>query len=159
MRTAGHIVHAEAGTSVMNLGSLVTVKIPSTQTGGALAVVEHTIPPEGGSPLHTHPGAELLYVLEGQFEFVLGAERTVVRRGGVVHIPPRTPHSSKNISRNAGKQLSVYLPRGAEGFFLEAGVPIDRLPALPNFDQPAELSGIDMQRVLALAAKYGMEVI
>ena len=45
MHTADHIVHDGAGESVLNLGSLVTVKIPSTQTGGALAVVEHTIPP------------------------------------------------------------------------------------------------------------------
>ena len=159
MRTTDHIVHAGAGTSVLNLGSLVTVKIPSTLTGGALAVVEHTIPPGGGPPLHTHPEAELLYVLEGEFEFVLGAERTVVRSGGVVHIPPRTPHLAKNVGRNAGKQLSVYLPGGTDGFFLEAGVPVDRLAALPDFDQPADLSGIDMQRVLALAAKYGMEII
>jgi hypothetical protein len=65
----------------------------------------------------------------------------------------------KNVGRTAGKQLSVYLPGGAEGFFLEAGVPLDQLAALPDFNQPADLSGIDMQRVFALAAKYGMEVI
>ena len=98
-------------------------------------------------------------MLVGEFEFVLGAERAVVRSGGVVYIPPRTPHLAKNVGRSAGKQLSVYLPGGAEGFFLEAGVPVSRLAALPDFDEPADLSGIDTQRVLALAAKYGMEVI
>jgi quercetin dioxygenase-like cupin family protein len=154
-----HILQAGEGESVLNLGALVTVKIPSTRTGGAFAVVEHTVPPGGGPPLHTHPETELLYVVDGEFEFVVGSLLATVGKGGTVHIPPRTPHTSRNVGNGAGRQLSIYLPGGAEAFFLEAGVPTGRLDRLPDFNQPADLSGVDMQRVLDLAAKYGIEVI
>lgn len=159
MHLTNYIVQPGTGQRVLNLGALVTIKIPSNQTGGAFAVVEHTVPPGGGPPLHVHSETELLYVLDGEFEFVLGSARTRVGKGGVVHVPPRTLHASKNVGASAGRQLSIYLPGGAEGFFLEAGVPTDRLEKLPDLDQPADLSGIDMQRVLELAAKYGMEVV
>ena len=49
------------------------VRASGEDTAGAFAVVEETVGPGGGGPLHVHRDAdELIYVLEGEFRFRLG---------------------------------------------------------------------------------------
>jgi mannose-6-phosphate isomerase-like protein (cupin superfamily) len=153
-----HIIGPEDGELVLNLGALASIKVPSEATRGQFALIEHTVPPRGGPPPHTHAETELLYILSGRFEVLVGAERVEVGPGTIIHVPPRTLHTTCNIGNSAGRQLSLYVPGGAEGFFREAGTRVTSLRELPNLDEPANLEGVDVPRVLDIARNYGMEV-
>jgi hypothetical protein len=51
----------------------VLVKASGEDTEGAFAVLEETIGPGGGGPLHVYRDSdELIYVLEGEFRFRIG---------------------------------------------------------------------------------------
>jgi quercetin dioxygenase-like cupin family protein len=158
MSTDHHIVAPTDGEQLLNLGGHVNIKIPSEATGGAFAVVEHVIPPNGGPPPHTHVETELLYVLSGTFEVVVGPTRTTVGSGTVIHVPRGTVHTTRNVGDSAGRQLSIYLPGGGEGFFREAGTPVVSGQVLPDFAQPANLEGVDMGLLMATAARYGIQI-
>ena len=153
------VISPEGGETVMNLGTLVRIKVASTDTNGAFSVVEHVVPPNAGPPLHTHPETEVLYVLEGEFDVGIGTERTRASRGAVVHVRPHTPHSTKNVGSTAGRLLSVYLPGAADRFFVEAGAPVAPGDNLPNFDHPADMSSVDVPHVLAIAKRHGMQIV
>ncbi len=115
------IIQPTAGDPHDVLGSTATVKLASGDTDGRLAVIEHTAPPHAGPPPHSHDNEdELLYVLEGTFDFVLG-DPTEWHPGGpgtIVHVPAGTIHTSRAGSRG-GRLLSIYTPPGGEGFFRE----------------------------------------
>lgn len=158
MQSTEFIVGPDEGEQLLNLGSHVNIKVSAEATGGAFAVIEHTVPPQGGPPPHTHGEAELLYILSGQFEVVVGSAQLEAGPGTVIHVPPGIPHTTRNVGQRAGRQLSVYVPGGSEGFFREAGAPVTGPQDLPDLDEPADLTGVDMPRILALANKYGMNV-
>jgi quercetin dioxygenase-like cupin family protein len=153
------VIHPGGGETVINLGTLVRIKVGSTDTNGAFSIVEHIVPPQAGPPLHTHPETEVLYVLAGEFEVGIGSELTRVSEGAVIHVRPNTPHSTKNIGPQAGRLLSVYMPGAADRFFLEAGTPLAPDAAQPDFDQPVDMSDVDIPRVLAIAARHGMRIV
>lgn len=159
MNMSDAVIPPAGGETVMNLGTLVRVRIASTDTGGAFSVVEHVVPPQAGPPLHTHPETEVLYVLAGEFEVGIGVERAYACEGAVIHVRPGTPHSTKNIGARAGRLLSIYTPGAADRFFLEAGSPVADDVVLADFDMPADLSGIDIPSVLAIAQKHGMRIV
>lgn len=152
------IVTPEEGEQFLNLGGHVNIRIPAEATGGAFAVVEHVVPPRGGPPVHSHPETELLYVLSGRFEAIVGSSRAEVGAGAILHVPAGMPHTTRNVGESAGRQLSVYLPGGSEGFFREAGTSVAAGQTLPDFDRPVSLEGVDLPRVLAIAERYGMRV-
>lgn len=153
-----HIIAPDEGEQILNLGSHVTIKLSAEATGGEAAVIEHVVPPQGGPPPHAHEETELLYILSGTFEVVVGDETAQAGPGAVVHVPPGTVHTTRNTGERAGRQLSIYFPGGAEGFFREAGTPVADAQELPDFDQPVNLEGVDFPRVLAIAERYGMRV-
>ncbi len=72
------------GESVWVVGDLITLKLTSEDTGGAFSLFEGAIPPGGGPPPHVqHREDESFYVMEGQFEFLVG-EDTIPGGGGLV---------------------------------------------------------------------------
>jgi mannose-6-phosphate isomerase-like protein (cupin superfamily) len=158
MQSNGRIIRPEAGERFLSLVTDVRIKLAAPATGGAFAVIEHRVPPQGGPPPHTHRETELLYILSGSFAAIVGSEQSGVEAGTLIHVPPETVHTTRNIGRRAGRQLSIYLPGGGEGFFREAGTAVTNPDMLPDLDEPANLSGIDMSRIVALAARYGMRV-
>ncbi|SPE24384.1 Cupin 2 conserved barrel domain protein (fragment) [Candidatus Sulfotelmatomonas gaucii] len=55
------------------------------------------IDPGKRNPLHKHPNCEeLLYVLSGSFESVVGSRRVVLHAGDIIRIPPNVPHQGIN---------------------------------------------------------------
>jgi len=153
-----HIIRPEEGDHFLNLGAHVSIKVPGEATGGQFALIEHTVPPQAGPPPHAHAETEVLYILSGHFEVLVASERAEVGPGTIIHVPPQTLHTTRNIGHSAGRQLSLYLPGGAEGFFREAGTPVTDLRNLPNLDAPTNLADVDVPRVLRIAKKYGMQV-
>ena len=47
---------------------------------------------------HTHPGEEVIYVLEGTLEYQIdGFDPQVVIAGEALTVPPETPHAVRNV--------------------------------------------------------------
>lgn len=157
----GVIRPAGEGERVFAMGALVTIIAPSEATGGQFAVSEHLVPPGGGPPPHAHTVHEFLYVLEGAFDIWLGDLNAPTRAaaGAAIVVPPGVAHTTRNAGERAGRLLSLYAPGGDEAFFLAIGTPVADLPALPDMDQPPDLSGLDPARVRALAEQYGMRLV
>src|SRR5262245_20346516 len=54
--------------------------------------------PGASAPKHTHPGEEIIYVLEGLLEYeVEGKPPVTLKAGDVLFIPTGTAHSARNV--------------------------------------------------------------
>ena len=73
------------------------------------AIVE--IEPGVTSSRHTHPGEEIVYVLEGApLEYqVEGRPPVTLKPGGVLFIPAGTVHAAKNVGNRKGAELATYI--------------------------------------------------
>jgi len=59
---------------------------------------------------HSHPGEEIVNVLEGSLQYVLdGHPPLIVEAGGVLFIPAGTIHAAKNVGRGQGAELATYI--------------------------------------------------
>lgn len=65
--------------------------------------------PGYASPLHTHPGEEIIYVLEGTLEYEIGGKVSKVKPGDVLFVPAGTPHLARNIGSDNGAELATYV--------------------------------------------------
>jgi quercetin dioxygenase-like cupin family protein len=62
------------------------------------------------SPRHTHPGEEIIYVLEGTLEYEIeGQPRATVRPGDVLFVPAGAIHSARNLGSGNGAELATYI--------------------------------------------------
>jgi quercetin dioxygenase-like cupin family protein len=62
------------------------------------------------APAHTHPGEEIIYVLEGLWEYQLeGKPPVTLKAGEVLFIPAGTIHSAKNVGSSNGAELATYI--------------------------------------------------
>ena len=59
---------------------------------------------------HTHPGEEIIYVLEGSLQYeVEGKAPITLKAGEVLFIPAGTIHSAKNVGKTEAKELATYV--------------------------------------------------
>jgi quercetin dioxygenase-like cupin family protein len=59
---------------------------------------------------HSHPGEEIIYVLEGLLEYqVEGKPPVTLKAGDVLFIPAGTVHAAKNVGRGNGAELATYV--------------------------------------------------
>jgi quercetin dioxygenase-like cupin family protein len=59
---------------------------------------------------HSHPGEELVYVVEGVLEYRLdGRPPIVLRKGDALFIPRGAVHAVKNVGKGAGAELATYI--------------------------------------------------
>jgi quercetin dioxygenase-like cupin family protein len=61
------------------------------------------------APKHTHPGEEIVYVIEGTLEYDIGGVVTKVKAGDVLFVPAGTIHTAKNIGNDNGAELATYI--------------------------------------------------
>src|SRR3954453_17166864 len=62
------------------------------------------------APKHTHPGEEIIYVLEGALEYELGGKPPVTLNAGeVLFVPYEVPHSAKNVGTTNAAELATYI--------------------------------------------------
>lgn len=62
------------------------------------------------APRHSHPGEEIIYVLEGAWEYTLdGKPPVVLKAGGVLFIPAGVIHSARNVGSGRGVELATYI--------------------------------------------------
>jgi quercetin dioxygenase-like cupin family protein len=60
--------------------------------------------------MHTHPGEEVAFVLEGRLEYQFeGKPPIALRAGDSLFIPAGTPHAARNVSNVNATELATYL--------------------------------------------------
>ncbi|MFL6227460.1 MAG: cupin domain-containing protein [Pyrinomonadaceae bacterium] len=141
------IIPPEAGRLWEVLGTLIECKIDSEETGGAYAIVEAIVPPQGGPPAHVHHNEdEIFHVLEGEFEVRCGAETLKAMKGATVVLPRDIPHSFRNVGAGEGKLLTTITPGGFEQFFAEVSREVRNMPA-------------DAMKLMEIARKYDVDFL
>ena len=146
VRTAGE------GKAFWMLGGLYEVKASSAETDGEMTVMQMTMPGGVGPPPHTHPGTETVYVVDGTLRYHIGDETYEGGPGSLFHIPAGVVENFEPITDC--RVLVVYTPGGIEKFFAEAGE-----PALSYELPPAPTGPPDVERLAAIGAKYGMQIL
>jgi quercetin dioxygenase-like cupin family protein len=59
---------------------------------------------------HTHPGEEIIYVLEGLLEYQIeGKPPMTLKAGDVLFIPAGTIHAAKNVGGGTASELATYV--------------------------------------------------
>ena len=135
-------VHA----AFVDLGSVgVRFLARAADTGGALSILEHPVPPLTlAAPLHRHTREdEYSYVLEGTMGALLGSEVVHAEVGTLVFKPRGQWHTFWNAGQAPCRVLEIIAPGGFEGMFAEIAA------------DPESMTG---ESAAALDARYGLEV-
>ncbi len=143
------------GEALWFMGMLATVKASMEGTDGVVAVIEHTGPQHSGSPLHLHHNEdEWFYVLEGELTIWVDGESITAPAGAFAFAPKNLPHTFIVSSTEGARFLLVTEPAGFESFMRLGAEPAKAL-ALP----PPPIAPPDAERLTALAAEYGIDIL
>lgn len=141
------------GRSLWVLGDLYEFKAVGEDTGGAYALVETTASPGvPGPPPHIHHREdEAFYVLEGEIELTVEGSVSTVGPGSFVNLSKGSLHTFRNAGEAPARFLAIVAPAGFEKFFFEVGEPATDKSSPPEGPP-------DVEKVLAAAPKYGLEI-
>ncbi|MDB4951109.1 MAG: Cupin 2 conserved barrel domain protein [Gemmatimonadetes bacterium] len=123
-----------------------TVRVPAASTGGALSVLEHTLPAGYvAMPVHTHAReTEVTHVLEGTLTVQVGDGVTRAGPGDLVVKPAGVRHAFWNEGLRPVRFLEIVTPGGIEEFYAEVA------RAIGAKGKP------DMGKVMAAAERHGL---
>jgi quercetin dioxygenase-like cupin family protein len=154
-RDVAHFAPGESSKTLWVFGELVMYKTKSEQTGGAYSLFEVVTQPEGGVLPHVqHREDESLYVLEGEYEFLVEDRTVRARTGSLLYVPRGTLHAHRNVGEGLGRMLVSQTPGGLhERFFEEIGEERRGRFAPPVSENPS-----DTQKIARIAAEYGIEI-
>ena len=65
--------------------------------------------PASSFPRHTHPGEEIIYVLEGSLEYEVAGEAVALKAGDVLFVPAGTVHAARNTGATKAAELATYV--------------------------------------------------
>ena len=92
--------------------------------------------------------------MEGAITFTLGERRVVATAGTFVQAPRDLPQAFKNDGAVPARMLIMVTPPGFENFMAEFAQPV------PSFDSPPlPVTPADLERLAAVAPKYGLEIL
>ena len=78
--------------------------------GREVVQVRVDIGPGVVAPKHSHPGEEIIYVIEGSLEYrVEGKPPVTLKAGEVLFIPYGTVHAAKNVGNDNAAELATYI--------------------------------------------------
>jgi quercetin dioxygenase-like cupin family protein len=90
-------------------------RLTGDDTGDAVGALEERIPPGGGARRHIHTTSEeLIYVLEGEFTFLVGDALASGGPGTLAFVPRGETHAWRNCGTEPGRLLVLFLPAGYE---------------------------------------------
>lgn len=136
------------------VGDLYDILADSAQTGGQYALLHAIVPPQGGTPPHTHSREdEAFYVLEGELVVTIDGQRHVARAGSFVHAPRGIPHFFRNEGATPAVIQVWVVPGGFEAFFREVGEVCS-----PGTETAPPVTEAHLGRVLERAPQYGVEI-
>jgi quercetin dioxygenase-like cupin family protein len=118
---------------------------PLTPGGLSIEVFETTGPEQAGPPPHRHPWDEVYVVLEGTLEVFDGQSWRQAKAGACATVPANQVHAYRNGGPDC-RFLTIAGPGHAREFFEQMDAEVTALPP-------------DMDAVLAVAARNGLEII
>jgi len=119
-QTKPYMLDSEEGQILQSLGTLVSIKATSEQTGGVLNLFEVICPPNYSTPLHIHYAEDVaVYVLEGALTFFWGDKKKGVVAGSFLYQPRGTPHGFCVEGSAPARLLYMTIPAGFDLFILE----------------------------------------
>ena len=122
-------------------------------TNGTYALWEAIVPPGGGPPPHIHSREEEgFYILEGEITIQVGEERFKAQAGTFANMPVGSLHAFANETDKPAKMLISIAPAGLENMFFEVG------RTLEAGESPAPPTHAEIEKLLELAPKYGLEI-
>ena len=78
--------------------------------GREVVQVRVDIGPGVVAPNHSHPGEEIIYVIEGSLEYqVEGKPPVTLKAGEVLFIPYGTVHAARNVGNDNAAELATYI--------------------------------------------------
>ncbi len=135
------------GTKLNILGIPMVIRIHGRDTGGVISAVESHDLPNGGPPPHIHHREdETFQILEGEYEWTVGGDTFIAKKGDTVFAPRGVPHTYRYVGNPPGRLMCIITPAGFEGFFQDIGT------LSPEQQQ-------DLPRVLEIAKKYELEFL
>ena len=141
--------------SVWYSGWLLTFLATGEDTKGQFALMEQVALKGNLPPRHIHHREdETFYVVEGEMTFSVG-DRIIKATAGTMVFAPRDIAHSFTIDSEQVRILVMVAPAGAEGFFKECSVPAPSMTLPP----PGEPPYSEIQKMMALAPKYGFEFV
>jgi quercetin dioxygenase-like cupin family protein len=137
-------------------GARFTWKVKNKDSGHSLSMFEMTLEPGDGVPLHSHPYAEIFYVLTGEVDFLRvgesGDEWVPAASGETIIVPINGLHAFYNRTAKPARLLSIS-NQLHQGFF----------DAVAEADQLAPFAGMAfseaMARVATIAKGYDMHFL
>lgn len=116
---------SSAGTApirVPAIGLELAVRLPPSESGGTLTVIETVNAPGLGPPRHRHPETEIFRVLAGRYLYEVDGRRFFAEPGDLVTVPGGAIHGFVNVMDRPASQLVMILPGfDVERFFTELG--------------------------------------
>jgi len=142
---------SDEGRALWFLGGLYEILVSGEETDGNVTVMRMTAPAGTGSPPHTHPGDEALYVLDGELNVHIGDDVVSAKPGAAFYFPAGTHEFFEAVTE--ATVLVTYTPGGIDKFFAELAEPAATRTLPPPSDQPP-----DFERIVRVAAQYGMDI-
>jgi glyoxylate utilization-related uncharacterized protein len=106
-------------------------------------------------PPHIHRREdETFYILEGEMTASVGGQTIKGTPGTIIFLPRNVLHSFE-IESEQMRMVVLLTPAGLEGYFKECSVPAPAMTLPP----PAEVPYSEIQRLIAVGAKYGLEFV
>jgi quercetin dioxygenase-like cupin family protein len=141
----------DEGPAYWLLGGLYEIRVSSDETNDRATVVRITVPAGSGSPPHTHPGDETLYVLSGELSVHIDGDTVSAGPGSSLFFPAGTREWFE--AQTEAQVLAIYTPGGVDRFFAEVGEVALARTLPPPSDSPP-----DFERLVRVAGQYGMNI-
>jgi mannose-6-phosphate isomerase-like protein (cupin superfamily) len=136
--------------------------IPSDQTDGRFALLEHTIPPRAlAAPTHTHREEdEYSFVLSGRMGAQVGDSVIYAGPGELVEKPRGIPHAFWNAGDEEVRLLELISPGAFAAYFAEIS-PLLTVEGPPDFERLGEVQqryglSMDFEGIGALVEQHGL---
>src|SRR5262245_15166520 len=110
---AGGVLIAGAGLALAQIPGVTRTDLQRhdlSAAGREVVQAVVTIAPGVLAPRHSHPGEEIIYVLEGSLEYTIdGKPPVTLKAGEVLFIPDGAVHSARNVGTGKGSELATYV--------------------------------------------------
>jgi len=124
-------------------GGVWTWKSSGADSAGGLVVVEVEMDAGKVTPLHTHPVAESLWVLEGRLRYHIAGDDCELGVGDFAMVPAGIAHAFLVLGEPA-RVLAIQPSDACEAFYLGASEPLEGSARVTDFErigQSAQLNG------------------
>ena len=115
-------------------GTLYKTILSTSETDGAMAVLDTWSPAGSGPPRHVHEAEDEVFImLEGTCRVWIAGDERIVGPGEAVFVPRGIEHTFRVTDDGPSRHIVILTPGGFEGFFAEMAAGRFRIPQ----DMPA----------------------